>query len=263
MKIGIGGFPSSAKNYISALQSASFMLQHPDALEVEVSTSLIRAVCWDALLLPGGGDIDPALLPGNPAPDPHCTEIDPVLDREQLALLELFVLAQKPVLGICKGMQLIQLFFGGTFCQHLPTADSHCYQQYDQLHDTHTLPGSFLHQLYGPRVVVNSAHHQGAVVSAAPQGALTGAFQGAAPGAAGASQGASASAAPAASGADGLTVIQWAKDGVIEGIMHNTLPVIGLQWHPERLCGIHARPDAADGSLIFRYFLSLITALNV
>lgn len=248
MKIGIGGLPDLAGNYISALQQAAGACCEtmPDAagkktassgaapLEIEVSTSLIRAVGWDALVLPGGGDIDPALLPGHPAPDAHCSAIDPVLDREQLALLELFLLSRKPVLGICKGMQLIQLCFGAAFCQHLPTAEKHCYQQYDQLHPTHTLPGSFLHQLYGPSFVVNSAHHQGTLCSPA------------------------LSSFSQDSRDSTITVIQWTDDGVVEGIAHRSLPVIGLQWHPERLCLRHARPDAADGSRIFRYFLSLI-----
>lgn len=235
MIIGIAGQPALTRNYEEAIRLAA-----DNSVRIEISLSLKRAALWDALILPGGGDIDPLLLPGTPPPDPHCHNIDPALDRSQLALLKLFVRRKKPVLGICKGMQLIALHFGGGFCQHLPTADQHRYTEYDQLHPTHAKVGSFLAGLYGETFVVNSAHHQGVLL---PIPASMRCDPGPSP--------------AAACGPIPLSVIQTADDGVIEGIAHTSLPIIGLQWHPERLCGRFARSDAADGSLLFQYFLSL------
>lgn len=217
MKIGIAGNPFSPCRYADALR-----LCMPD-IETERSLDLSAAGGWDALILPGGGDIDPQFLPGYPPLDSHCSDVDPVLDEKQLSLLDLFVHSGRPVLGICKGMQLINLYFGGGLCQHLSTAEAHRYKQYDQLHSTHAEEGSFLCKLYGRHFVTNSAHHQGISQPGKK-----------------------------------ITVIQRADDGVAEGIIHDTLPVIGLQWHPERLCGSFARPDAIDGSLIFQYYCSLI-----
>lgn len=322
MIIGIAGQPGLTRNYIEAIRSAAdravfppsappaaspFMrhvqLQHGQGAEIEVSLSPGRAARWDALVLPGGGDIDPALLPDKPSPDPRCHDIDPVLDRQQLALLDLFVKKEKPVLGICKGMQLICLYFGGGLIQHLETAEAHRYKECDQFHPTHAAPGSFLFHLYGSRFTVNSAHHQGicvprsaysarpaqpALLSGAdaallsdadaarlsdadatllsgagvvlPSGMDTARLSGAD---AAQSSGADASQGagllpPSAVSPFPLSVIQTADDGVPEGLIHKTLPIIGLQWHPERLCGQFARRDAADGSLVFRYFLSLM-----
>ena len=171
---------------------------------------------YDGLLLPGGGDIDPRLFGQLPA---GTRAFDPKLDRIQLSILDAFVEEKKPVLGICKGMQLINIYFGGDMVQHLPSAGRHEYTKEDQFHETGALKGSFLEGLYGEKFVVNSAHHQ-AVDR---------------PG-------------------EGLSVIQRSEDGVIEAISHRELPILSLQWHPERMCGIHRREDTVDGTAVFRYF---------
>lgn len=284
MIIGIAGLPELTCNYaeavsiaadrtasssFAAFSSVSFAaspfgrrMRRESYAKPEIEVSLLprRAQRWDALILPGGGDIDPALLPGKPPLDPHCHDVDPVLDRQQLSLLELFIQKKKPILGICKGMQLICLHFGGDLIQHLETAEAHRYKECDQFHSVHAAPGSFLFDLYGSRFVVNSAHHQGirvppsAYASGCPMPPLYCKTQ---PPDTDASQ---SPAEPAFSAAHSfpLSVIQASDDGVPEGLIHKTLPIIGLQWHPERLCGRFARQDAVDGSLVFQYFLSLI-----
>lgn len=172
---------------------------------------------FDGLLLPGGGDIDPRLfgqLPGREQ------AFDPVLDRIQLAILKAFVLDKKPVFGICKGMQLINIYFGGDMIQHLDTADRHEYIGKDQVHGTKAECNSLLESLYGRKFAVNSAHHQGVDI----------------PGC-------------------GILYTQFADDGVVEGLEHRYLPVWGVQWHPERLCFGHKRNDAVDGSVLLRNFI--------
>ena len=80
------------------------------------------AAGYDGLLLPGGWDADPALYGQE---NRGSMGIDPALDALQLKALALFTKAEKPVLGICRGIQMIDVFFGGTLIQHLPTSHLH------------------------------------------------------------------------------------------------------------------------------------------
>lgn len=148
----------------------------------------------DALLLPGGGDMEPWRY-GQENTASHSME--PERDAAELLLLDEFLAAGKPVLGVCRGLQVINVYFGGTLIQDVPGHSQ--IDGADSRHDTHIAP-SLLCDLYGGALRVNSAHHQAA-------GRL----------------------------GSGLLAVQWAKDGVLEGIVHKTLPVWAVQWHPERL----------------------------
>lgn len=169
---------------------------------------------FDALLIPGGGDITPAFFGQR---NQGSRNIDIELDITQLQALDLFVKWKRPVLGICKGMQIINVFFGGTLIQHIKESEHHSWNNGDKVHPTTALGDSYLAHLYGECFSTNSAHHQAIGIL----------------------------------GHD-LHIIQTADDGIIEGIVHNTLPVLGVQWHPERI-----PTYIADGRRIFSYFLSL------
>ncbi len=211
-KILIAGYPEKSGNYEKALMKSGVCpvtsLHVPDSEE------------YDALLLPGGGDIDPVLFGQL---NNGSREIDTALDRIQMMILKDFIWAKKPVLGICKGIQLINIFFGGDIIQHLPSSKNHEYAGHDQIHKSRADDKSFLAPLYGLEFAVNSAHHQGL-------------------GAAGRN----------------INYIQYAEDGVVEGLSHSSLPVIGVQWHPERMCCDFAVPALPDGSRLLDYFLNLI-----
>ena len=209
-KILIAGYPELTKNYENAIASSGALpvtsLQLPDITE------------YDGLILPGGGDVDPKLF----GQLNHGSRvIDPELDRLQLAILKSFVLFKKPVLGICKGMQLINIYFGGDIIQHLPTCETHQYNGQDQIHGATAYTDSLLYHLYGKTFVINSAHHQGVDMKG-----------------------------------QGIHYQQFSPDGVVEGLCHDYLPIHGVQWHPERMCFQHKRKDTVDGSLLFTAFLN-------
>ena len=174
---------------------------------------------YDGLLLPGGCDVNPARYGKARIPE---ETVDDDLDALQFDVLARFLEAGKPVLGICRGHQLLNVAFGGTLVQHLPGAEHHMSLPggADNVHPAQIAQGSFLYRLYGSACSVNSSHHQGIER----------------PG-------------------KGLTAVMYSEDGVIEGIAHDSLPVWGVQFHPERMCFQYLRNDTADGSEIFRFFL--------
>jgi len=146
----------------------------------------------DGLLLPGGGDLEPWRY-GQENTASH--GLEPWRDREELELLDWFISRRKPVLGICRGIQVLNVYFGGTLVQDIP-GHSQSHGQ-DRFHRVCSAP-SPLKDLCGE--MVNSAHHQALDRLGS-----------------------------------GLEAVQWAPDGIVEAVCHRRLPVWGVQWHPERM----------------------------
>lgn len=122
----------------------------------ERSADYARAL--DGLVLQGGADISP-LAYGEEPRKPEWAG-DPIRDRYEISLVEAFTAAGKPVLGICRGLQLINVALGGSLHQDIPHHRSDDYDQH--AHEVRLEPGSGLARLYGetgPRRVV-SIHHQ-------------------------------------------------------------------------------------------------------
>ena len=167
---------------------------------------------FDGLILAGGGDVEPwRYREGNCG----SREFDSARDKAELALLDAFVQAGKPVLGICRGHQIINVWAGGTLIQDLGEGNEiHRRIDKDKVHDI--CAEGVLQELYGKRFAVNSAHHQ-------------------------------AVAEPG----NGLRVTARTEDGVVEAMEHESLPVFTVQFHPERMTG----SETEDGGAVFSWFL--------
>lgn len=111
----------------------------------------------DGLVLAGGPDLDPALYGAEP--DPRTDAAGPDRDAAEPALLRAAVAADLPVLGVCRGAQLLVALAGGALVQHLPGHVGG--QGVFARHPVVTVPGSLLAGLVGPELDVPSYHHQG------------------------------------------------------------------------------------------------------
>ena len=209
--ISTGG--GNAANYITAIEAAG---GRADARYLPAPN-----LGYDGLLLAGGDDIDPVRFG---QADCGSRGIDRARDEAELALLDAFCGAGKPVLAICRGHQVVNVWLGGNLLQDLGPGlvPFHRKEEGDQVHLVRGSEGSLLHRLYGPVFPVNSSHHQGL-------GRL----------------------------GRGLRVAARSEGGVIEAVEHDTLPLISVQFHPERMTGALARPDTVDGGGLFRAFLEL------
>ncbi|MDO9434151.1 gamma-glutamyl-gamma-aminobutyrate hydrolase family protein [Hydrogenophaga sp.] len=179
----------------------------------------------DALVLQGGADVAPQTYGQTPM-DPRW-QGDVVRDRYELALLRTFLAQKKPVLGVCRGAQLLNVSFGGTLYQDIATqcAAAHAHVDtdlYDQLeHDVTFLQGTALTRLYpnASQLRVTSIHHQ--AVAQLGKGMVV----------------------EAVSTLDGMVeAIRWTGDTYARGV----------QWHPEFH---HGRDALADSSPIMLDFL--------
>jgi putative glutamine amidotransferase len=155
-----------ATTYIEAIQRAGGLaVMIPPDGDFEREPDQILDLL-DGLILAGGSDIDPANYGADPHPETHHTY--PARDRSELALAHRAIERDLPVLGICRGMQLINVAFGGTLRQHLPEELGHeehrrtpgSFEGSD--HDVRLTPGSLAalaagEELHGTK----SHHHQG------------------------------------------------------------------------------------------------------
>lgn len=213
LAIQVSGPPEGMVNYCAALECLGAVPVAGYCPEPDLRC--------DGLLLCGGGDLDCTLFGqenrGSEAPD-HAR------DRAELALFRTYLSAGKPILGICRGMQVINVALGGDLIQDLPPAvlPFHGRAGRDLVHPVRTAEGSFLHRLYGPVFPVNSSHHQ-AIDRLG----------------------------------EGLSAVAWSESGLAEAVVHQGRPILGVQFHPERMSFARRRVDTVDGAAIFKEFLGL------
>jgi putative glutamine amidotransferase len=182
-------------DYVQAVTAAGgrAVLLPPDDVDADVLSVL------DGLILAGGADIGPDLYgaAAEPLTDPR-----PDRDAGELTLLRAALERDVPVLGVCRGMQLLAAACGGRLHQHLPDVVGHdLHRPAPGVYGTHAVrfaEGSRIAALMGGDREVNSYHHQ------------------------------------AVADAGSLTVTGWADDGVVEACEDPARRfVLGVQWHPE------------------------------
>lgn len=205
------GLPHSwvmnSRYYLAAAEAGAAPMMIP---LFDEDPGALRAVYekLDGLLLAGGVDMDPRTF--DEAPHPQLGRTDAARDAVELQLVKWAIADQKPILGLCRGHQILNVALGGTLYQdieaEIPSALKHDYfptagYPRDYLaHEVAVTPGSRLHAAFqAPIIPVNSMHHQ-AVKTLAPS----------------------------------LRVSGHAPDGVIEAIESGTDHfLVGVQWHPE------------------------------
>lgn len=180
---------------------AIFLPCNPDKSNVK---QIVRML--DGLLAPGGHDIDPALYGEEMVEE--CGRIKLFEDEYDMELVKEAVKQGKPVMGICRGMQVINALYGGTLYQDIPTQYSEeifhtrLHPMEENFHTVDIEQESYLAKVLGEtkEVKVNTSHHQ-AVKDVA----------------------------------DGFRVTAKAPDGIIEAIENEDASILCVQWHPERL----------------------------
>lgn len=157
------------------------------------SLSSIALLC-DALLLPGGYDLHSYYI--NEKRNPNIQTYEMGMDHFEFEVIDTFMKHHKPILGICRGMQMLNVYFKGTILQHIdPLVHAK-----DHTHDIHLTSRSILHQLYPSTITVNSYHHQ--IIGKLGIGMYTSALS---------------------------------NENYVEAVEHENGRILGVQWHPELL----------------------------
>lgn len=207
VKSGVWDVPASflPGSYIEGLTLAGgiAMLLPPQPVEAGIAERVLAAV--DALIITGGRDLDPAAY----GHDPHPATDEPARDRDawEFALLGAALRRRMPVLGICRGAQVLNVAMGGTLHQHLPEVVGHTRHQQGQgvfsTSTVQTVEGSVLARLIGPAAHAQCYHHQAIDRLGA-----------------------------------GLVVSATDQEGIIEAVeLAGEAFVVAVQWHPEESLG--------------------------
>ena len=200
----------------------------PVLIPLGLSTEDLQALLprLDAVLLPGGGDVEPSYYGGNDD-DPTVRDVDILRDQCELFLIRHALKTEKPLLAICRGLQVFNVALGGSLWEdigtQMPGAMRHDFfgkGQRDLLaHEVVVHPGSLLHNILGSDTIrVNSLHHQG-IRALAPE----------------------------------LFASAVAQDNLIEAVEVEGHPfALGVQWHPENI--LQAEPRM---KLLFQRFVAV------
>lgn len=199
-----GSDVSLRREYVNAIvNNGGLPVLIPVNQEVEILMETMN-VCH-GLLLTGGGDVDPEFYGGNKNSE-LIKNVDPARDSFEISLVKITLNQKKPILAICRGMQILNTALGGDLYQDLslevPGALNHQLEEsLDNFHPVKVNKNTYLRKFLNEETIVNSNHHQ-AVKKIG----------------------------------NNLIVAAVSYDGVVEAVqVTNDLWVVGVQWHPERL----------------------------
>jgi putative glutamine amidotransferase len=211
--------------YVKAVHATGgrAVLITPDDPDIDVIESL------DGIVFSGGGDIDPAHWGAEPHPE---IDVDVARDTSEIMLMRAALAADLPTLGVCRGMQVMAVAAGGSLHQHLPDVVGHDRHRgstgTDPLaagadaygrHEVEVRDGSYAYALLGPRLTVNSFHHQ------------------------------------AVDDPGEFAAVGWCPDDKVIEIIEDRARrfALGVQWHPERTADLRvfgALVEAARGAKV-------------
>ena len=173
----------------------------------------------DGILFTGGEDLDPAFF-GEEKVNSTVT-VTPARDSLEFRLFAAAKAKGIPMIGICRGIQLLNVALGGSLWQDIP---SQCPQSVPHangaVHTVQTAENSLFRSLFGAEFSTNSYHHQSVK----------------APG-------------------EGLRVTAQTSDGIIEAVEHQSLPIWATQWHPERMCADFRPAELPPQERFFEFFV--------
>ena len=225
--------------YVESLVAAGHI---PVVVPCQTNEAALAAIVakLDVLIFTGGADVDPSRY--KTPRSPQCGKSDLLRDEFELRLLAAARARRLPVMGVCRGCQLVNVGFGGTLWQDLPSefpketdgvshgAGEYLHpEKYPAAHTVKVLPGTRLAEVLGAgELSVNSHHHQ-AVKNIAP----------------------------------GFRVTAVAPDGVIEGIESTNYPAFCVQFHPEALVARAKENAAYDHQRLTKFFTALDALCNL
>ncbi len=186
------------KNYLQVIKEVGGI---PVILNPFINEKYFNKINIDGILLTGGGDVDPRYFGDNP--HKKIRRIDPVRDNFEIKLCKWAIKSRLPVLAICRGIQVLNIAYGGTIIQHLDGDIIKHEQESPGWHPSHKInisDNNILADIYDKReIYVNSFHHQAVLKTG-----------------------------------NGLEIVARAVDGIIESIASSDKYfIIGVQWHPE------------------------------
>lgn len=205
----------SPSAYIRAVDEAGGV----PLLTGETSVEEYAELC-DGLLLSGGEDVNPALLGEEKLND--SVKWDDRRDDYEMRLFKAFYDRGKPIFGICRGFQFINVALGGDIYQDLVEQMGVVHMNVDIRHPITTKEGSLLDRMFGRQFRVNSTHHQ-AVRRLG----------------------------------EGLIPTAYSVEGICEAYEHESRPIFGTQFHPERLTNLLWDERTPDFAPLFRHFIQL------
>ncbi|WP_125140900.1 gamma-glutamyl-gamma-aminobutyrate hydrolase family protein [Clostridium transplantifaecale] len=212
------GDQEQGADFTPTLDTCSFFSQGGEKVWYSLNPGEVEEA--DGVVIPGGlPDVNPDYWGEK---NTGCKVIDEDLDRLQLAMVARAVELNKPLLGICRGHQIVSVYFGASLIQHISCEKAHAYDPVNpRFHDMYNIPGTILYEAYGPVVRCNSVHHQAIrFLPKCLQAVQLWCRK-------------EEDAQKYIKMAENYTLQEGSHDCIIEAVVHREYPFLGIQWHPE------------------------------